>query len=145
MTTPSDATPDEPDSAPASAPKKSGWRKAKRWLLVALATPVLLFILYTVFAYNWSYSDGDRSGILRKFSRKGWLCKTWEGELAMTTVPGSHAGTLGVHGAGRLRRSQGHLRRSASRWRCTMTSTGDSGRGVSGRRTYFVDSVRVLE
>ena len=44
--------------------------------------------MYTVTAYNWSYSAGDRSGILRKLSRKGWICKTWEGELAMTTVPG---------------------------------------------------------
>lgn len=35
-----------------------------------------------------SYSDGDRTGYLQKLSRKGWLCKTYEGELAMTTVPG---------------------------------------------------------
>lgn len=35
-----------------------------------------------------SYSDGDRVGYLQKLSRKGWLCKTHEGELAMTTVPG---------------------------------------------------------
>jgi hypothetical protein len=37
---------------------------------------------------HWSYSDGWRSGVLQKFSRKGWVCKTWEGELAMSTVPG---------------------------------------------------------
>jgi hypothetical protein len=66
-------------------PKRRRW---KRWVVLVLATPILLLILYTLFAYNWSYSAGDRSGILRKFSRKGWLCKTWEGELAMTTVPG---------------------------------------------------------
>ncbi len=35
-----------------------------------------------------SYSDGDRVGYLQKLSRKGWVCKTHEGELAMTTVPG---------------------------------------------------------
>ena len=35
-----------------------------------------------------NYSDGDRTGYLQKLSRKGWLCKTYEGELAMTTVPG---------------------------------------------------------
>ena len=39
-------------------------------------------------ALSWSYSDGERAGVLQKFSRKGWVCKTWEGELAMTTVPG---------------------------------------------------------
>jgi hypothetical protein len=41
-----------------------------------------------VFVVNWSFSDGDRVGYLQKFSHKGWLCKSYEGELAMTTVPG---------------------------------------------------------
>ena len=49
---------------------------------------LLLFIAYTLVVYNWAYSSGERGGILRKFSRKGWVCKTYEGELAMTTVPG---------------------------------------------------------
>jgi hypothetical protein len=35
-----------------------------------------------------SYSDGDRTGYLQKLSSKGWLCMTYEGELAMTIVPG---------------------------------------------------------
>ena len=43
---------------------------------------------YLAFVLNWSYSDGERAGYLQKFSRKGWICKTYEGELAMTTVPG---------------------------------------------------------
>ncbi len=43
---------------------------------------------YLFFIFNWSYSDGDRAGYLQKLSRKGWICKTYEGELAMTTVPG---------------------------------------------------------
>jgi len=81
MTTSSDGAP-EPVSEP---PKRRRW---KRWVVLVLAIPVVLLLAYTLFAYNWSYSAGDRSGILRKFSRKGWLCKTWEGELAMTTVPG---------------------------------------------------------
>jgi len=29
------------------------------------------------------YSDGERVGYIQKISRKGWVCKTWEGELAM--------------------------------------------------------------
>jgi hypothetical protein len=44
--------------------------------------------LYTLFVLSWSFSEGDRVGYLQKFSNKGWLCKTYEGELAMTTVPG---------------------------------------------------------
>jgi hypothetical protein len=44
---------------------------------------------YLLVAFNYSYSDGNRAGYIQKFSRKGWVCKTHEGELAMTTVPGT--------------------------------------------------------
>jgi hypothetical protein len=40
---------------------------------------------------HWSSSDGERAGFVQKFSRKGWICKTWEGELAMVTLPGTIA------------------------------------------------------
>ncbi|MGH7515929.1 MAG: hypothetical protein ACREOC_00460 [Gemmatimonadales bacterium] len=63
-------------------------RKAIAILAAGLTLPLLAFGLYTSVALNWSYSDGERAGVLQKFSRKGWVCKTWEGELAMTTVPG---------------------------------------------------------
>jgi hypothetical protein len=43
---------------------------------------------YLLIAFNYSYSDGSRAGYIQKFSHKGWICKTYEGELAMTTVPG---------------------------------------------------------
>ncbi|TLY61376.1 MAG: hypothetical protein E6K48_07395 [Gammaproteobacteria bacterium] len=38
---------------------------------------------------HWAYSDGERAGYVQKLSRKGWLCKTWEGEMAMVTMPGT--------------------------------------------------------
>jgi len=38
---------------------------------------------------NWSYSEGERAGYVQKLSSKGWLCKTWEGEIAMVTMPGA--------------------------------------------------------
>ena len=38
---------------------------------------------------RFSYSKGERAGYVQKFSKKGWVCKTWEGELAMATLPGS--------------------------------------------------------
>lgn len=52
---------------------------------------LLLFVgaAYVTVVFNWTYSDGNRAGYIQKFSRKGWLCKTHEGELAMTTVPGT--------------------------------------------------------
>ncbi|WP_447978571.1 hypothetical protein [Candidatus Nitrospira bockiana] len=65
------------------------WRRGARRLAMAIfLTPIVLFVLYLLVVLNYSFSDGDRVGYLQKFSRKGWLCKTYEGELAMTTVPG---------------------------------------------------------
>src|SRR5437773_8951804 len=49
---------------------------------------MVAFILYTWASLTWSYSVGDRAGYIQKFSEKGWICKTWEGELAMVTMPG---------------------------------------------------------
>ena len=63
----------------------------RRTLMAAggvLAAALVLLGLYIMLALNWSYSDGERTGYLQKFSRKGWICKTYEGELAMSTVPG---------------------------------------------------------
>ena len=44
---------------------------------------------YLLLVFNWSYSEGERAGWIQKFSSKGWLCKTWEGEMAMVSMPGS--------------------------------------------------------
>ncbi|HTC15064.1 MAG TPA: hypothetical protein VK695_04595 [Steroidobacteraceae bacterium] len=46
---------------------------------------------FTWITLHWSYSDGERSGFVQKFSRRGWVCKTWEGEMAMVTLPGTVA------------------------------------------------------
>lgn len=47
-----------------------------------------VFSLYTWITLSWSYSTGERAGLLQKFSKRGWLCKTWEGEHLLTTLPG---------------------------------------------------------
>jgi len=44
---------------------------------------------YILVVMNWSYSTGERAGWVQKFSSKGWLCKTWEGEMAMVSMPGT--------------------------------------------------------
>ena len=49
---------------------------------------LLLIVLYTMFMLWWSYSEGERAGVLQKFSKRGWICKTSEGELAMYVVGG---------------------------------------------------------
>ena len=64
-------------------------RKAKLILTAVVAAPVLAFALYTWSALTWTYSVGQRVGYVQKFSRKGFLCKTWEGELAMVNLPGA--------------------------------------------------------
>jgi hypothetical protein len=66
-------------------------KRRRRWpvLVAALVLlPLLLLGIYSAFVMTWSYSDGERAGTLQKFSRKGWLCKTYEGELAMYVVGG---------------------------------------------------------
>lgn len=64
-------------------------RKVKLIIAGVIVAPILVFTLYTWSALNWSYSKGERAGYVQKFSLKGWLCKTWEGELAMVNIPGS--------------------------------------------------------
>ncbi|MBT0664891.1 hypothetical protein KI809_11320 [Geobacter pelophilus] len=57
-------------------------------LLGLLMLAIAIFAGYTWFSLNWSYSKGERTGYVQKFSHKGWLCKTWEGELTMLPVQG---------------------------------------------------------
>ncbi|NWG72999.1 MAG: hypothetical protein HXY24_00040, partial [Rubrivivax sp.] len=58
-------------------------------IVAALVLAVALFVGYIIAMLNWSYSEGERAGWVQKFSRKGWVCKTWEGELALVSLPGS--------------------------------------------------------
>jgi hypothetical protein len=53
--------------------------------LLAIATAVA----WTWISLSYDYSDGERAGYVQKFSRKGWVCKTWEGELALVNLPGA--------------------------------------------------------
>jgi hypothetical protein len=63
--------------------------KITRYFLSGLFVLVLLILAWTWLALSWSYSEGERAGYVQKFSKKGWLCKTWEGEIAMVTMPGA--------------------------------------------------------
>ena len=68
-------------------------KRKRRWALrigsIVILVPLLLIVLWTAITLNFTYSEGDRAGYVQKFSRKGWLCKTWEGELAMANIPGA--------------------------------------------------------
>ena len=67
-------------------PRKRRWGVTLFGIFIIL--PILLVALWTTVALNWAYSRGERAGYIQKFSEKGWLCKTWEGEIAMVNMPG---------------------------------------------------------
>jgi hypothetical protein len=60
-----------------------------KWLLSLVLIGVAGISLYTWFMLTWSYGSGERAGYVQKFSKRGFICKTWEGELAMVSMPGT--------------------------------------------------------
>jgi hypothetical protein len=64
-------------------------KKVVKIALLLLVIAAALCTGYMMIVFNWSYSKGERIGYVQKFSEKGWLCKTWEGELQMLPVPGA--------------------------------------------------------
>jgi hypothetical protein len=60
-------------------------------LVIGIVVLAALLAGYVAFVLNWSYSTGERAGWVQKLSKKGWICKTWEGELALVSLPGSTA------------------------------------------------------
>ena len=65
-----------------------GLLKVAIWVLVI---PIALFVLYTWASLSWVYSSGERAGYVQKFSLKGYVCKTWEGEIVLVSMPGTQA------------------------------------------------------
>jgi hypothetical protein len=81
---------DPTPEAPAAMIPRRNWRKILGLTGAGLViTPLLLIVVWTWLTLHWSYSEGERAGTLQKFSSKGWVCKTWEGELQISTIPGS--------------------------------------------------------
>ncbi len=81
------ASPTSSPPNPPARPRRRG--KALLFLVLLILVPALVFALYVWIALKISYSEGERAGYVQKFSRKGWVCKTWEGELAMVNLPGT--------------------------------------------------------
>ena len=83
-------SPNSPAAAP--APATVPRRRRGRLRLVLGTTALLGLLLFAGWIWlmlRFSYSAGERAGYVQKFSRKGWICKTWEGELAMASLPGT--------------------------------------------------------
>jgi hypothetical protein len=87
---PPPATPATPASTP---PRRSFGRRnwGKLTVLLVFGIPLAGLALWTVIGLNWAYSSGTRSGTVQKISRRGWLCKTWEGTLYTSLTPGFRA------------------------------------------------------
>ena len=62
-----------------------------KYVLLPLVVIAALTTAWFWAAFHWSFSSGDRAGWVQKLSNKGWICKTWEGELALVSLPGSTA------------------------------------------------------
>jgi hypothetical protein len=147
MATESDLPVDEPIAPPpaAEAPPRVR-RRHRRWPWVVAAiilTPVVIIVLWTVIALNYTYSAGSRAGYVQKFSRKGWVCKTWEGELAMVNVPGAmqERWNFSVRND-----SVARLITSSLGQRVSLTYDQHSGLPTScfGETEYFVTGIQTL-
>lgn len=64
-------------------------QRVRRTLLMLVVLSIAVIAAYTWFSLHYAYSDGERAGVLQKLSHKGWLCKTWEGELLLTPLAGT--------------------------------------------------------
>jgi hypothetical protein len=82
-------TPEISETPIASAPVKKKRSKVLIVLLILLLIPAVISSLWVWVTLGYTYALGERAGYVQKISKKGWLCKTWEGELAMANLPGT--------------------------------------------------------
>jgi hypothetical protein len=136
---------DDVEALRSEPPKKSFKRRHWGKLLIAaiVLIPVVGITLWTAIALGYSYSSGERVGYLNKFSRKGWLCKTYEGEISMVNLPGQLAGTFQFTVrddsiAALINKAQGQ--------RVAVSYSQHKGLPTScfGETDYFVKGVKVL-
>jgi hypothetical protein len=129
-------------------PNSSPRRKRRLWPWITLAgvilIPIAVFAIWASVTLNYAYSTGDRAGFVQKLSKKGWICKTWEGELAMANLPGTmpQIFAFSVRNdsiAGLIERDMGKR----------VSLTYEEHRGVPtkcfGETQYFVTSVKLAE
>jgi hypothetical protein len=131
-------------TAPPGANPRRKKRHWKVWLvLIFLVFPAAVLATYTWVTLHYAFSTGQRSGYIQKISKRGWICKTWEGELAMTTIPGTapQIFRFSVRDEATARRIE-----LAAGQRVALTY--DQHRGVPtscfGETEYFVTGVRTI-
>lgn len=82
-------TPEISETSVTPSPAKKTRNKALIALLILILVPVVIISLWVWVTLGYTYALGERAGYVQKISKKGWLCKTWEGELAMANLPGT--------------------------------------------------------
>ena len=122
-------------------------RRRRRWwpwvVAAVLLAPLVVLAIWTFSALGYAYSRGTRTGYVQKLSRKGWICKTWEGELAQVSLPGAmpQQWSFSV-------RNDSIARVITETEGSHVTLTYDERRGLPsscfGDTHYFVTGVRVL-
>ena len=80
---------DTPDTPATPVPVRKRHRKVFIVLFALLLIPAVIVALWIWVSLGYTYSSGERAGYVQKISKKGWICKTWEGELAMANLPGT--------------------------------------------------------
>jgi hypothetical protein len=132
------------DTPPPTKPswKRRHWRKITGALFVLI--PVLIFGLWAGITLGYAYSKGERAGYTQKISKRGWICKTWEGELAQANLPGSMPQIFKFS----VRNdSIAHLIQESLGKRVSLTY--EEHRGVPtrcfGETDYYITNIRKLE
>lgn len=123
-------------------------RRRKNWvariLAVLILGPVIVIGLWIAITLNYTFSSGERAGYVQKFSKKGWICKTWEGELAMANIPGAMPEIFSF-----TVRDEGVAKRIEQDMGRRVSLTYEQHRGVPtscfGETEYFVTNVRSVE
>ena len=124
--------------------KSSKLGKLFKVLIWLLLMPILLFALYTWGALKWVYSSGERVGYVQKLSEKGFVCKTFEGELVLVSMPGTQAEKFFFTVKNKLVADK--INESIGK-RVSLTYEEHKGIPSScfGETSYFVDNVSVMD
>ena len=135
------------DDADTPVAPKPSWRR-RHWRPITLALviliPILLFAAWAGLTVSYAYSKGERAGYVQKIAQRGWICKTWEGELAMANLPGAmpEIFKFTVRNDSIARLIEGNLAKRVS-------VTYEEHRGVPGRcfgeTPYYITNVRIVE
>lgn len=115
-----------------------------KYLILLIVLPVLIFALYTWVTLTWVYSSGERAGYVQKFSSKGYVCKTWEGEIVLVSMPGTQAEKFNFTVKNDTVAKQ-VVESLGKRVRISYEEHKGIPSACFGDSPYFVNSIQVLE